>query len=283
MRVLAGGGQLVVARPGVELPDGGARLHRIGHQPVIDQFQPGDMGGRFHRGIDRVAVVLDPAPVKAQIVGDLVMHAVTGIGDGCGHIDDRGQFFDLGACGHRFGGIARLLIGFGHDSGISIAHMAHLAVGQHGALGFAHGRAVARMDQPACRIATHIGKIRPGKNRQHTGHGVRGGCVNRHNTPMRHVCAHHHRVNLTLHGQIVGIGPAPGQKADILAALRSCADTSIFGHCRPPLDMSPRPITRWACGVGAASAPSNVRNPGLRGPPPRGQRSNHSAAMAETS
>ena len=45
------------------------------------------------------------------------MHAVIGIGHSRGHIDDGGQFFDLGACGHRFGGITRLFIGFGHDSG----------------------------------------------------------------------------------------------------------------------------------------------------------------------
>ena len=44
-----------------------------------------------------------------------------------GHVDDRGQLFDIGIIGQLLGRVFRLLIGFGDHSGIGIAHMAHFA------------------------------------------------------------------------------------------------------------------------------------------------------------
>ena len=93
--VLAGGGQLVIARARIELADRSARFHGVGDQAVVDQFQRGDMGRRFDGRIHFGAVVFDPAPVKALVVGDLVMHAVGVVSQSLRHVDDGGQFFEI--------------------------------------------------------------------------------------------------------------------------------------------------------------------------------------------
>ncbi len=51
-----------------------ARLHRVGDQTVVDQFQRGDMGGGLERRVRGGLVFLDETPVVAQVVGQIVMH-----------------------------------------------------------------------------------------------------------------------------------------------------------------------------------------------------------------
>ena len=72
MRVLAGGGQRVLAGAALELADGGARLHRVRHQAVVEQVEPDDVLGARERGIGR-GLVAD-VPVVADVAGRVVMH-----------------------------------------------------------------------------------------------------------------------------------------------------------------------------------------------------------------
>ena len=212
MRVLAGGGQAVVAGAGVVFGNAGARLHRVGHQPVVDQFQRGDMRRGFDRLIDGGAVVLDPAPVEAQVVGDFVMHAVRRIGHRGGHIDDRRQILDHRVGGQLFNRVLRLFRRIGDDGTIGIADMAHLAMGQNRALGFAHRRAVAAVDQPARRVAADLDEILTGEHGQNAWHGQRRGGVDGHDAPMRHGRAGEGRESLAVNADVVGIGAASCQE-----------------------------------------------------------------------
>ena len=185
--VLAGGGQLVITRARIVFADRGARFHRVGDQAVVDQFQRGDMGRRFDGRIHLGAVVFDPAPVKALVVGDLVMHAVRAVSQSLRHVDDGGQFFEFRCVGHGLGRIFRFHIGLGDHGCIGVAHMAHFAMGQNGALGFFHGRAIARADEPTCGVAAHIFKVFAGEHGQNAGHPRRRRSADRFDARVRHV------------------------------------------------------------------------------------------------
>ena len=219
VRVLAGRRQLVIPGAGEILTNRGARLHRVRHQTVVHQFQRGDMRRGFEGGVHGGAVVFDPAPVIALVVRDLVMHAVRRIRQSLGHVDDRGQFFDIGIIGQLLGRVFRLLIGLGDHSGIGIAHMAHFAMGQHRALRLAHRFAIARLDEPTRRVAAHVLEILASKDGQNARHRLGRLGVDRLDPAMRHGRADKDRIGLAVQRHVVGVNPATGQKADILAAL----------------------------------------------------------------
>ena len=219
VRVLAGRRQLVIPSAGEILADRGARLHRVGHQTVVDQFQRGDMGCSLEGGVHGGAVVFDPAPIVALVVGNLVMHAVRRICQSLGHVDDRGQFFDVGIIGQLLGRVLGLLVGLGHHGGIGIAHMAHFAMGQHGALRLAHRFAIARLDKPTRRVAAHVLEILAGEDGQNARHRLCRLGVDRFDPTMRHGRADKDRIGLAVQRHVVGVNPATGQKADIFAAL----------------------------------------------------------------
>ena len=69
VRVLAGGVERVLVVGRVVLADRGARLHRVRHQPVVDELERGHVRRRRDRRVDRGAVVLDEAPVEAEVAG----------------------------------------------------------------------------------------------------------------------------------------------------------------------------------------------------------------------
>ena len=115
-------------------------------------------------------------------------------------------------------------------------HLADLAMRQHRALGFLHGLATARTDQPARRIAAHGGKINAGKDRLHTGHRGGSAVVNRHDPRMRHVRPGKGREALAMQLNIGGVFAASGQKPHILAPLAARTDSTIpdyavLGQC----------------------------------------------------
>ena len=65
MRVLAGRIERVLAGRAVVFPDRGARLHRIGDKPVVDEVELDDFGGLADRGLDRGRIT--QMPVVADI------------------------------------------------------------------------------------------------------------------------------------------------------------------------------------------------------------------------
>ncbi len=246
VRVLAGRRQLVVPCPRVVLADRGPGLHRIRDQPIVHQVQRHDMRGRLHRRIDRRAVIFDPAPVEADVVRDLVMDAVRGIGHRSLHVDDGRQLLDHRILGQLLRCILCLGDSLGNHGRVGVAHMPHLAMRQHRALGFAHRGAIAAVDQPARRVAADVLEILTGEDRQHARHRRGLGGIDLPDPPMRHIRPHEHRRGLRMQRHVVGINPATGQKADILAALRRRANSMILRHPIPPIPLpKPRRPAHW--------------------------------------
>ena len=114
------------AAAGVILGDRGARLHRVGHQAVVDDVELGDVLGRLEGGVDRFRVAEVPL-VDRVVRRDVVNLRRAGllrrrrIGDRRQH---RVIDFDL------LGGIARLRQRLGDHHRDRIADMAGLAAGE---------------------------------------------------------------------------------------------------------------------------------------------------------
>jgi hypothetical protein len=228
VRVLRGGVERVLVVAGVVLADRGARLHRVRHQPVVDDVERRDVRGGPDRGVDGVAVVLDEAPVEAAVAVELVVHLRrTGLERGA-HVDDRRQRLDLEL--DRLGRVARLRQRLGDDGGDRVADVAHLALGEHRMLRLEHRLAEAVGDLPAAGHTADGGEVLGGEDLQHTGHRGRPGGVESGDPAVRHVRAQEDGMGLARPVQVVGVAAAAGQEAYILAALQRRADPGVLGH-----------------------------------------------------
>jgi hypothetical protein len=87
VRVLVGHVQRVLVRGAVVAGVGGARLHRVGDQAVVDQVQLGDVRGAGEGGVHRGLVA--QRPLVAVVVGRLVVQR-RALGGGA-HVDHRRQ------------------------------------------------------------------------------------------------------------------------------------------------------------------------------------------------
>ena len=147
MGVLVGNPQRVFVVGAAVGANRSARLHGIGHQPVVDQIQLGHMGGIGKCGV-HLCLVTD-GPFVTVVVG-------CGIVQGGGaariaHIDDSRQNIVLN--GHEFGCVFGLFQGFGDHHDHMVTHIAHFVVGQDGVGRFFHGLTIGIGDQPAARQA----------------------------------------------------------------------------------------------------------------------------------
>ena len=193
----------------------------------------GSRKGRVHSR----AVILDPTPIVADVIGNLVMHPVGTVSHCGGHIDDGGQFFEDRL--QRLDPGLRLFQRLGDDGGIGVADMTDLAMRQHRAFGFLHGRAIAGIDQPTCGVPPHGREIGTSKHGQHAGHRLGRRRVNRHDPRMRHVRPGKGGKGLAVQLNVGGILAASGQKPHILAPLAAGADAglddcAILGHLHSP-------------------------------------------------
>ena len=149
MRVLARRIERVFVGRAVELADRGARLHRVRHEPVVDEVELDDPRGPGDRGIDRGLVA--QMPVVADIAGRLLRPHLRRAGfQRLGRIDD-GRLdgvidVDL------LGGVARLAEALGDHDRDRVADMAHPVDREHRMRRLGHRRAVLRM-RPASRTA----------------------------------------------------------------------------------------------------------------------------------
>ena len=146
VRVLAGRIERVLAGRAVELADRGARLHRVRHEPVVDEVELDDPRRLGDRGIDRGRIA--EVPVVADIAGRLV-------GQTCGAPGFSASAASTTAGSTRvvdrdlLGGVARLPEALGDHHRDRIADMAHPVDGEHRMRRLLHRRAVLRIDQPA--------------------------------------------------------------------------------------------------------------------------------------
>ena len=108
------------------------RLHRIGHQAVVDQVEFGDVC-RFGKRSVNLCFVTDRPFVAMVVRSDFVQRRGFG---GVAHIHNRRQnvVFDV----NQLSCVTRLLQSFSDHHSDVVADIAHLALGQDGVSGFFH-------------------------------------------------------------------------------------------------------------------------------------------------
>jgi hypothetical protein len=159
VRVLVGHVQRVLVRGAVVAGVGGARLHGVGDQAVVDQVQLGDVRGAGEGGVHRGLVA--QRPLVAVVVGRLVVQR-RALGGGA-HVDHRRQLLVVHL--HQLGGVLGLLQRVGHHHGHVVAHVAHLLDRQDGVRRLLHRRAVGAGDQPAAGQAVDLAvDVGPGED-----------------------------------------------------------------------------------------------------------------------
>ena len=210
---------------------GGARLDRVGDQPVVAELQLRDVMGSREGGIGG-APVADRPGVADVVLGDGVHRG--GGGARRGGVDHRRQFLVVDL--DQRGGVLGLLQGLGdHDCDL-VADVAHLLLGEQRVLRLLHRRAVDAGDQPAAGQAAHRRGVGAGEDVEHAGGRLRGGDVDRPDAGVRIGRAQEVGVGLALEGDVVGVLAVAGQEAVVLAAADRLADEACGGcvHVRVP-------------------------------------------------
>ena len=152
MRKLARRPHRVVVAAGVVLRHGGARLHRIADQAVIDQADLGDMrriSKRRSRGLGIAAL-----PVETGVVGNLIKNRSGAWANGVEDADHRRQHLVVDF--DRFGRLAGLIERFGDHERHRIADTADLVDRHRRARRLLHRRTVGVADAPGTRQTSNL-------------------------------------------------------------------------------------------------------------------------------
>ncbi len=210
----------------IVLRDDTARLHRIGHNPMIVDGQMNDM--RCLRG--RLHQALGNCPSKAQIARYFGGNQRRACRACCSRIDHRRQrrVIDCDA----LGGVERLLAALRDDQRHRLADIAYLAGGEQRLR-----REAERLAGLRIRINIREQRLelvglsfRRGQHCQHAGHRPRRLQLDALDARVRVRRAQHHRMRQTVEDEIVEIAAPSGQKPLVLAALWRGADAGM-GHC----------------------------------------------------
>ena len=157
MRVLAGRKERVVAGGAVVFADRRARLHRVGHEPIVDEVELDDPRRLGKSGIDRGEVA--QMPVVAEIARRFGEDLRCARLERLGRVDDGGLLDIIDA--QLFGGLAGLRQGLGDDYRDRVADMPHAVDSERRVRRLGHRRAVFRMNlpaagQPADAVGRHV-------------------------------------------------------------------------------------------------------------------------------
>jgi hypothetical protein len=211
-----------------------ARLDRIGHEPVVDELELGDMRRLGERRIGRRFVA--ERPDVAGIVGRGLMNRARrsgfrGIGDG-----GKNLVVDF----DQLGRVARLRGALGDHHGNPLADVAHLALCERREGRLLHRLAVHIGDQPAAGQAADF-------RRRKVGAGVDGedpvgrarflgGNLSDGGVRVRR--AQERGVRLARQRDVVGELPGAGEEAVVFLALDARADQRGV-HSLPPMAFAP--------------------------------------------
>ena len=226
MRVLAGGVEREDALAGLVIADRSARLHRIRHQPVVDDVEPGHMRGLGEGSVRRRLVA--EMPVEDRVVRRLLMHDRR-----CTRrprrVHHRGQYAVID--GDRFGRVARLGERLRHDHRDMVADIADLALGQRRMGAGPHRRTVLVVDHPAADQPADLVRreIRAGEDADDAGHGGRRLGVDAAQLGMGIRGAQEIGIGLSRPVDVVCIAPAPGDEAMVFLAPNGRSD-GCDGH-----------------------------------------------------
>ena len=238
VRVLVGHVQRVLVGGAVVGTDGRAGLHRIGHQAVVAEGDLRDLGRAGEHRVDR-GLVAD-GPLVAAVVRRSVVQG-RGLGS-IAHIHHRRQHVVVHL--HGLGGIARLLQRVRHHHCDVIAHVADLALRQHGMRRLLHGLPVRAGDQPAAGQAVHLAfQVLAGEHPCDAGHRLRPRHFDAADHRVRMRRAHEHGIALVRQVDVVGVLARAGDEAQVFLAPHGLADVRQLReigctHCLPPYGLA---------------------------------------------
>ena len=222
MRILRRVPQCQLIAAGVIFGECRARLHRVRHQPIVDDIELGDVLGRFECGFSafRIAdVPLIDGVVRRDFVdlrGARLLRR--------GQVGDRRQYgvVDL----ELFGGVARLRQRFRDDNRDRIADVAGFAVSERRMRRHFHRRAVFGMNHPAAdEIADLVGgELRAGQHRDHAWRGGRRLAVDRFDGRVGVRGTDEEGVSLAGPVDVVRVVALAGDEAVVLLAAHCGAD-----------------------------------------------------------
>ena len=229
MRVLAGRVEREDAVTRIVVADGSPRLHRVRHEPVVDEVELGDVLGGPEGLLGRVLVA--EMPVEHAVVGRLVMDHGLGA-DRLGGVDHRRQLLIIDR--DRLGRVARLRQRLRHNNGDMVADIAHLTLRQRRMRAGAHRRAVLVVDHPAADQTADLvgGEIVSGEDAEHARHAGSGFRVDRLDLRMRMRRAQEIGMGLARPVDVVGIAALAGDETVIFLAA-DCGADSGGGHGVP--------------------------------------------------
>ena len=217
----------IVAARLLELADGGTRLHGIGDEPVVDDFDAGDVVGLREGGVH--GLLFAQVPVEAGVRGHVVVHQGAAVGNGLVHVDDGRQFLEI----HRnlLGGVLGLTQRLGDDHRHRVADVAYLARGQHRMRRLGHGRAVLVVNLPTAGQAADLvgGDILAREHGDDPRRLGRGTGVDALDGGVGVGAAQDIGVGLARTVDVVRVCPLAGEKALVFLAENAGAD-SRFGH-----------------------------------------------------
>ncbi len=213
----------------VELADRAARLDRVRDQAVVGQLQRRDVVRAADRLIDGLLVLLDEAPVEAEVRRQLVMDLGRPVRERCAHVDDGGQVLDVEH--DRLGGAAGLLERLRDDGRDRVADMPDAAMGQDRVPRLLHDLAEAVGHLPAAGDAADVLEVLAGEDADHARHSLRGARVDAPDRSVRDVRAQEMHVRLSGPVDVVGVPALAGQEPNVLASPGAGADAAIHSHC----------------------------------------------------
>ncbi len=239
VRVLAGRVEREVARGRVEIADRGARLHRVGDQPVVDQLDLRDLVRLIESGIGGALVA--QLPVVAGVAGcdvpELRRRRLDRILDGRDRAQRLVVDFD------QLGRVPRGLAAVGDHHGDLVADIAHASDRERRMRRLLHRAAVLELDRPAAGQAADIvlGHVRASEHGDDA-LGLRGlRRVDRAEICMRMRRAQDVGVQLAGAVDVVGVHAPAGQEAEILLAADGGADAVIAWCHGSPHSAAARP------------------------------------------
>ncbi len=226
MGILRGGVERVLPGRPIEFGDRGAGLHGIGDETLVDQVDLGDMGrlgeGRIHGAL--VAEMPVVAEIALGLGPDLRRVGLQRIG----RIDRGLQLLIVDR--DQLGRVAGLGSGLGDDDGDMIADMAHEIGHQRRMRRLDHGRAVLAVDLPAAgKPALAVGGVvGAGEDGDDPGGLLCLARVDASDLRRGVGRAQDIGMGLTMPVDVVGIGSAAGEEAEILFALDGGADALLI-------------------------------------------------------
>ncbi len=246
MRILRRVPEREALAAGIVLGQRSARLHRVRHQPVVDELELGDMLGCLECGGSGVMVA--QVPVVDRVVGGDLVDQRRAFGGGLGGIDHRRQHLVIDD--NLLGRVLGLRERVRDDDGNRITHMAGLADRKRRMRRHLHGRAVLRQHGPAADQVAKLafGKFRAGRHAHHAGHAGRRLGVDAPDLGVRMRGANEIDMGLRRTGHVVGVLALAGDETEIFLAAHRSADSGCT-HSASSRSGGPsrRPLYSAAC------------------------------------